>query len=214
MTARVLDQRPVAPRGEGGHVPPHEGAGGGDGPPGNGGGILADPARLGLWLFLGTVTMLFVGFTSAYIARRASADWRPLALPVLLWVNTALLLASSVTVEAARRRLRRWEPGVVTWLAVTGTLGALFVAGQVAAWRSLTARGVLLSSNPHNSFFYLLTGLHVVHLLGALVWLLVVLWKARRLAYTPGQDGLGLFATFWHFLGGLWVYLFLLLFVF
>lgn len=211
MTARTLEESPVGKAGEGGRVPPAEGAGGGDG---SAGGILADPARLGLWLFLGTITMLFVGFTSAYIARRASSDWQPLAVPGLLWANTALLLASSATVEGARRRLRRWEPGVVRWLAATGTLGALFVAGQVAAWRSLTAQGVLLSGNPHNSFFYLLTGLHVVHLLGALTWLLAVSWKARRLSYTPGQDGLGLFATFWHFLDGLWVYLFLLLFVF
>ena len=211
MTARALDQPPVHQ--QGGSLPP-------DAPPnGNGGsgggGILADPARLGLWLFLGTITMLFIGFTSAYIARRASAGWGgELTPPPLLWVNTLLLLASSVTVEAARRRLRRWEPGVTTWLGLTGALGALFVAGQVAVWRSLTAHGVVLAASAHNSFFYLLTGLHVVHLLGALVWFLVVLTRARRLAYTPGQDGLGLFATFWHFLGGLWVYLFLLLFVF
>lgn len=194
-------------------MPPREGTGGGDGGPG-GGGLLADPARLGLWLFLGTITMLFVGFTSAYIARRASADWRPLQPPAILWANTALLLASSGTVAAARRRLRRWEPGVVAWLGATGALGLLFVAGQVQAWRVLTAQGLRLSSSPHNSFFYLLTGLHVVHLLGALVWFLAVLWKASRLAYTPGEDGLGLFATFWHFLGVLWLYLFLLLFAF
>jgi cytochrome c oxidase subunit 3 len=212
MTARALEQSPVHQ--QGGSLPPdvpaqHNGGSGG------GGGILADPARLGLWLFLGTITMLFIGFTSAYIARRASAGWGgELTPPPLLWVNTLLLLASSVTVEGARRRLRRWEPGVVAWLGVTGALGASFIAGQVAVWRSLMAQGVVLAASAHNSFFYLLTGLHVVHLLGALVWFLVVLAKARRLAYTPGQDGLGLFATFWHFLGGLWVYLFLLLFVF
>jgi cytochrome c oxidase subunit 3 len=213
MSVRALEQSPVARPGEGGRVPPAEGRSGGEGWWG-GGSILADPARLGLWLFLGTITMLFIGFTSAFIARRASSDWRALEVPGLLWANTAVLLASSVTVEGARRRLRRWEPGVVGWLAATGALGAAFVAGQVAAWRSLTAQGVQLSSNPHVSFFYLLTGLHVVHLLGALAWFAVVLVKAQRLAYTPGQDGLGLFATFWHFLGGLWVYLFLLLFVF
>jgi len=211
MTARALEQTPV--RQEGGRVPPPGQAGAGDGGSG-GGGILADPARLGLWLFLGTITMLFIGFTSAYIARRASAGWGALAPPPLLWANTGVLLASSITLEGARRRLRRWEPGVASWLGLTGALGALFVAGQVAVWRSLTAQGVLLAGNAHNSFFYLLTGLHVVHLLGALIWFLVVLAKARRLAYTPGQDGLGLFATFWHFLGVLWVYLFLLLFVF
>jgi cytochrome c oxidase subunit 3 len=212
MTAGALEQVPVTGSGEGGTVPPPERSGGDRGP--GGGGLLADPARLGLWLFLGTITMLFIGFTSAYIARRASDVWKPLAPPALLWVNTALLLASSVTLEGARRRLRRWEPGVVAWLSATGALGASFIVGQVAAWRSLIAQGALVSSNPHNSFFYVLTGLHVVHLAGALLWFAVVFWKARRLAYTPGQNGLGLFSTFWHFLGVLWVYLFLLLFVF
>jgi cytochrome c oxidase subunit 3 len=211
MTARALEQSPVH---QGGSLPPDAPAHG-NGGSGGGGGILADPARLGLWLFLGTITMLFIGFTSAYIARRASAGWGgELKPPPMLWVNTLLLLASSATVEGARRRLRRWQPGVVAWLGMTGVLGALFVAGQVSVWRSLGARGVLLAASAYNSFFYLLTGLHVVHLLGALAWFVVVLARARRMAYTPGQDGLALFATFWHFLGGLWVYLFLLLFVF
>jgi cytochrome c oxidase subunit 3 len=213
MTTRALEQTPVRPLDEGGRVPPVDGAGHGDGGTG-GGGLLADPARLGLWLFLGTITMLFIGFTSAYIARRASGGWGELSPPGLLWVNTGLLLASSVTLEGARRRLKRWEPGVVVWLGLTGALGALFVVGQVSVWRSLVAQGVLLADSAHNAFFYLLTGLHVVHLLGALIWFAVVFTRARRLAYTPGQDGLGLFATFWHFLGVLWVYLFLLLFVF
>jgi cytochrome c oxidase subunit 3 len=207
-----LEQVPVAGQRGGGSLPP-VGAGADGGGPGSGG-LLADPARLGLWLFLGTVTMLFVGFTSAYIARRGSGDWKDLALPGVLWANTAALLGSSATLEIARRRLRRWEPGMLAWLGATGALGLLFVLGQVAAWRTLTARGFLLASNPHNSFFYIMTGLHVVHLLGAFAWFAVVFWKARRLQYTPGQDGLGLFATFWHFLGALWVYLFLLLFVF
>ena len=212
MTARALEQPPLHQ--QGGSLPPDAPAHGNGGAGGDGG-ILADPARLGLWLFLGTITMLFIGFTSAYIARRASAGWGgELKPPPMLWVNTLLLLASSVTVEGARRRLRRWQPGVVAWLGMTGVLGALFVAGQVSVWRGLGARGVLLAASAYNSFFYLLTGLHVVHLLGALAWFVVVLARARRMAYTPGQDGLGLFATFWHFLGGLWVYLFLLLFVF
>src|SRR5262245_54000547 len=71
--------------------------------------VLGDSARFGLLAFMGTVSMLFIGFTSAYILRRASPDWRPLAPPSLLFVNTAILLASSLTLEGARRRLRGWE---------------------------------------------------------------------------------------------------------
>ena len=181
---------------------------------GEGPGVLADPARFGLWVFLGVISMLFIGFTSAYLVRRASPDWRPLSPPGILWLNTAFLLASSVALQAARHRHRAWElQAVRTWVGVTGILGGLFVAGQVMAWRSLAAQGIFLATNPHSSFFYLLTGLHGAHLLGGLVWFAVVLGKVSRMAYAPGEDGLGLFATYWHFLGGLWVYLLFLLFV-
>jgi len=192
------------------------GALGGEGDNGRGGPeVFYDLHRFGLWLFLGTLTMMFIGFTSAYMVRRTAPDWAPLRPPGLLWVNTALLLLSSGTLEAARRRLRGWNvAGVGPWLTATGALGGLFVAGQLASWRLLAARGYFVGSNPHNSFFYILSGVHGVHLVGGLIWFVVVLAKARRLAYTPGEDGLGMFATYWHFLTGLWVYLLLLLFVF
>jgi cytochrome c oxidase subunit 3 len=159
--------------------------------------------------------MLFIGFTSAYILRRASGDWRPLQAPSVLWLNTAVLFLSSATLEVARRRLRGWDLGAAqAFLAATGVLGIVFVGGQVLAWRSLAAAGVFLSSNPHSSFFYLLTGVHAAHLLGGLVWFGAASAKIRRLAYTPGEDGLRLFATYWHFLAALWAYLLFLLFVY
>ena len=106
----------------------------------------------------------------------------------------------------------RYE-GVQTWISVTGVLGALFVAGQVQAWRHLAAQGVFLSSDPHSAFFYVLTGVHAVHVVAALAWYMTVLFRVRRRVYAPGGDGLGLFATFWHFLGGVWAYLLFVLFV-
>jgi cytochrome c oxidase subunit 3 len=216
MPTEVLDKPVVSVPGPGGPsggvLPP--GGGEPDREGNGGGGLAADPTRLGVWLFLGTVSMLFIGFTSAYLVRRASADWQPLPPPALLFWNTAALVASSVTLEVARRRLRAWAPReAVKWVALTGGLGALFVAGQFMAWRLLAARGYFLETNPHNSFFYVLTGVHLVHLAGGLAWFGVVLSKVRRLAYAPGEDGLGLFATYWHFLAGVWLYLLLLLFV-
>jgi cytochrome c oxidase subunit 3 len=190
--------------------PGGEGPSGGDSPS-----LLGDAPRFGLWLFLGTASMLFIGFTSAYILRRASGDWRPLNAPPVLWLNTAVLFASSATLERSRRRLVGWDISAAQgWLAATGALGGLFVAGQLVAWQSLAASGVFLASNPHSSFFYLLTGVHVAHLLGGLVWFVAVFAKIRRLAYTPGEDGLRLFATYWHFLAVLWAYLLFLLFVY
>ena len=212
MSTEVLRKsaRPALDRGgPGGGGPGGEGDHGREGPE-----VFFDPARFGLWLFLGTLTMMFIGFTSAYMVRRLAPDWIPLRPPGLLWANTAALLLSSGTLEGARRRLRGWNvAGVGPWLLATGALGVLFVAGQLTAWKVLVSRGYFVSSNPHNSFFYLLSGVHGVHLVGGLVWFVVVLAKARRLAYTPGEDGLGMFATYWHFLTGLWVYLLFLLFV-
>ena len=173
-----------------------------------------DTARFGVWVLLGTIAMLFIGFTSALVFRRASSDWVPMTAPRLLWANTAVLALSSVALEMARRALRgvRYE-GVRPWIAATGALGALFVGGQILAWRGLAAQGVFLSSDPHSSFFYLLTGVHVVHVLAALIWFSVVFVRVQRRYYAPGSDGLGLFATFWHFLGALWFYLLFVLFV-
>lgn len=175
--------------------------------------LLADPAHFGLWLFLGTVTMFFIGLTSAYLVRRAAADWRPLPLPSALWLNTGFLVISSVTLEMARRGLRSWDLSAARrWLSATGVLGALFVASQLSVWRDLAARGYFLASNPHNSFFYVLTGVHIFHIVPGLIWFCVVAWKLRGMSLTPGRDGLRLFATYWHYLAGLWVYLLCVLF--
>jgi cytochrome c oxidase subunit 3 len=199
--------------GPGGGAPPASSEG--EGFRGGGGSLFGDPERFGLWLFLGTISMLFIGFTSAFILRRASADWQPLAAPPILWINTAVLFLSSTALERSRRRLVGWDlPGAQLWLSVTGLLGLLFVGGQWLAWQALAAAGVFLASNPHSSFFYVLTGVHVVHVLGGLFWFVAVLRRTRRMGFTPGEDGLRLFATYWHFLAVLWAYLLFLLFVY
>jgi cytochrome c oxidase subunit III len=176
--------------------------------------IRFDPARFGVWAFLGTVSMLFIGFTSAYMLRRASADWAPLAAPPILWLNTALLGASSFALEGARRA---WQgPGATrarTLFLASGLLGAAFVLGQFGAWRALRAQGVFLATNPHSSFFYMLTGIHILHLAGGLGWFLALSARLRRLAPAQGRDAIGLFATYWHFIGLLWAYLLFVLFV-
>jgi cytochrome c oxidase subunit 3 len=186
-----------------------------DRPEGGGPSLLGDPARFGLLAFLGTVSMLFIGFSSAYILRRASPDWRAIAPPMVLWLNTGLLVLSSVTLEIARRRLRAFDlTGAGRFSSATAVLGFAFLGGQVLTWRALRAQGVFLATNPHSSFFYLLTAVHAVHLLGGLAFGVVAALRVRRVAFAPGEDGLGLFATYWHFLGALWLYLLFLLFVY
>jgi len=195
----------------GGGLPPDARGGSPEG--GGQGGILKDPSRFGMLAFLGTITMLFVGFTSAYILREASADWRALPAPGVLWGNTLVLALSSAAVERGRWALRNFQLSSVRgWVLGAGLLATLFLGGQLLAWQELSARGIFLATNPHSSFFYLLTGLHGLHLLGGLVWLAVVATQAGRLRLEPGSDALGLFALYWHFLLALWIYLAFLLF--
>lgn len=173
-----------------------------------------ETAKLGLWVALGSVTMLFAAFTSAYIVRSAGSDWVPLSVPPVLWLNTAVLIASSVTMEISRRAFQSWRPmSFRKWVAVTAVLGMAFLAGQVMAWNHLAGQGIYLQSHPHSSFFYVLTGVHAAHLFVGVGALIYVLAMATRYKLTPGESSApGLVATYWHFVDGLWLYLIVVLF--
>jgi cytochrome c oxidase subunit III len=191
----------------------------GFGPGGRGAGPAASgpavsTAVIGMAAGLTAVTMLFVAFTTAYLARRSEPGWGAVALPPVLWLTTAILLASSGTLEWARRRIAAGDiGGLQRGLAATAWLGGAFLLGQIAAWRSLAAQGAYISANPHSGFFYLLTGAHGAHLLGGLVALGVIVWKAYAGRYgVASHAGIGVFALYWHFMDVLWLYLFALLF--
>ena len=173
--------------------------------------------RILMWLLITSVSMLFVALTSAYIFRQANrVNWRPLEIPAALWASTAMILMSSVSFELARRALRknRFEP-FRNWLLATTGLGVAFLIGQVVAWSQLAAQGLYLQSNPHSSFFYVLTGLHGVHLFGGLVALAYVAVAALRMRITMRKrNTIEVTSLYWHFMGGLWAYLFVLLFFF
>jgi cytochrome c oxidase subunit 3 len=204
---------PVASRGSGGGVDVLA-PGYGDYGRGGGGTHRLETAKLGLWLAMGTITMLFAAFTSAYIVRSAAQDWVPLEVPGILWLNTAILLLSSVTMELARRGFHRWQPITFRkWLLVTAVLGSAFLFGQLAAWQQLSRQGIYLVSHPHSSFFYVLTAIHGVHLLAGVLVLFYVLSLALRYRLTPGESSSpSIAATYWHFVDGLWVYLMVVLF--
>ncbi len=177
----------------------------------------ADSYRLAMWLGLASIVMLFAGLTSAYVVRLGSSDdWRAISVPAYLLPNSLLLLGSSVTLEIFRRKLgQAVSPAARFWILATTCLGVAFLAGQIWIWRALSAQGIYLSSNAHSSFFYLMTGTHGVHLAGGVVALLALSWKASRELFT--SRGLKIFtditAIYWHFMDGLWIYLFLLLFL-
>lgn len=199
------------------------------GPNGNGAkrrGDFRDPEsqwnryRIGMWVGLASVAMMFTSLSSAYIVRSASSnDWSTLPMPKVLLASTALILGSSVTIEIARRKLKDALNGpYAKWLFITVLLGAGFVVAQVLAWRQLARQGIYLVSNPHSSFFYLLTGAHAVHLLGGLMGLTFLWVRSHRQVTEPVLLGKRKAATdavtiYWHFMDALWIYLFLLLFL-
>ena len=175
--------------------------------------------RIGMWVALASIAMLFTALSSAYIVRASAAsDWYRLAMPKVLLASTAIILASSATFEVARRKLKASiVSGYSGWLLITALLGLAFLGSQLIAWQQLRAQGVYVATNPHSSFFYLLTAAHALHLVGGLMALLYLLVRARKLLIDGAVDVQRRAVTdavgiYWHFMDVLWIYLFLLLF--
>ena len=174
--------------------------------------------RIGVWVAIGSVLMLFVALTSAYIVRSASAnDWKPVAMPKVLWLSTALILISSMTIEVSRRSLKQQrDVRYGRWLVLTTVLGLGFLASQLLAWRQLVRQGVYVASNPYSSFFYLFTGAHGLHLLGGIMALSYLLLRTtKKRATVDGElrrvGAADAVTIYWHFMDVLWVGLFALL---
>jgi len=170
-------------------------------------------AKIGLWVLLAVITSLFGLFISAYLMRieHGHGDWNPVPLPKVLWVNTGMLVLSSVGMQLARRAARRGQPDALrVGLTLGGVLALAFLAGQLWAWHQLNVSGYFVTGNPATAFFYLLTGVHGLHLLGGLfVWARTVGRMTR-----PGVELLDirlsveLCTVYWHYLLLVWLVLF------
>jgi len=197
--------------------PPVEGGGdGGSGGGPDGRGAFRRASFTGLYVLLAASSMLFAAFTSAMVVRRGlSDDWVSMPKPPILLFNTAVLLASSVALQLARRALRSQGRSRFTgWWTAGTAMGLLFLGGQAVAWGRLNAAGVFISTNPSCSFFYVLSAAHAAHLLGGLSALAYVDVQAWRLTLGPAKrTAIDISAIFWHFLDGLWVYLMVLFYV-
>jgi len=170
----------------------------------------------GLFVLLAASTMVFAAFTSAFVVRRGlSDDWSTMHKPPILFVNTVVLLVSSLVLDLSRRALKAGNRTRfnVWWTLATG-LGVLFLVGQAIAWLQLKSAGIFVASNPSSSFFYLLTAAHAFHLLGGVAALIYVDVQALRLRLGPAKrTAIDITAIFWHFLDGIWVYLMVLFYV-
>jgi len=214
-------------------LPPHHGNGGGSGfrglVPAEGDLRAVDdpkgePTRTGILVGLAAIAMTFAALTSALYVREGSgyADWTHIHLPPILYFNTLALIASSVALEVARRRVADFMRGraadrsqAALWLNATMLLGLVFVVGQYIAWLQLRAQGLYVPTNPNSSFFYVFTGVHVAHVLGGLGGLTRVMLKFRRASSSNRQalrrSTIDATSYYWHFMGALWIYLLFIL---
>ena len=175
-----------------------------------------DTYRIAVWILLAAIGMIFVALASSYIILSGNDGWQPVRMPRAFMLSTGLILISSVTMTAARRQLQRGQSRMYQrWLLLTLMLGIAFLACQYAGWKQLVSAGAFVSGNPHSSFYYLFTGLHGIHLLGGLTALAYLAGRSGRVLVGEASEkrsaATDSVALYWHFMDGLWVCLFLLL---
>lgn len=169
------------------------------------------PLKLTLWVGISSIIMMFAGITSAYVVRRAAGNWLEFRLPDIFFVNTLVILASSVTLHFAYKGFKtgkEWQYKGL--LLATFVLGITFVLLQYQGWLALNAIGATFTVNPASSFIYVISGLHAAHVLGGAAALLVALTHAFILPYKPTprrRQRFELVVQYWHFVDLLWVYL-------
>lgn len=176
--------------------------------------LAMNPKKFALWLFMVSVLMVFAGLTSAYLVRRGEGDWFLFELPQLFWITSGLILASSISMvyalwSAKKDNLDGLKIGIVT----TFVLGVGFLIGQWYAWADLVAINAhFTGGNVSSSFIYVLTGFHGLHIVSGLVFLIIVMVSTFTFkVHSRNLNQLQMCATYWHFLGVLWLYLFVFL---
>ena len=178
-----------------------------------------DKFRIGMWFLLMVVMMTFGGLIGAYIviATNRELEWKPFALPIQVWVSTFLILASSITYQISRNALQAEKQSKAkNWLLATTALGGMFIASQLLAWLDLVKRGVYMGSNPYAGFFYILTAVHAVHVFGGILVLGYILLRTWNPAWSDEElekrQSISIaVGSYWHFMDGLWIILFVLL---
>ena len=172
-----------------------------------------NPKKFGMWLFLASVLMLFAALTSAYIVRQAEGNWLYFDLPQVFYSTTIVILLSSVTMQWGYFAAKKDDLQTVRNMVIATTmLGVVFVVGQVWGWGEMAKQGVHFVGNPSGSFVIVLTLVHGLHLISAIVFLAIVLAAAvKGKIRSSNLLQMEMCATYWHFLGGLWLYLFVFL---
>ena len=173
------------------------------------------PKKFALWLFIVSIVMIFASMTSAYLVRQAEGNWLEFELPFIFWINSAILVASSITVQWAYFSAKRDNlEALKIAMGITTLLGIAFLVGQWFSWVNLVDMRVFLVGNPSGSFLYVITGLHALHLVTGIVFLIIVLVASFRYkVHAKNMVRMEMCATYWHFLDILWLYLFVFLLI-
>jgi cytochrome c oxidase subunit 3 len=172
-----------------------------------------DPSKFIVWLFIVTIVMLFAALTSAYVVKQSEGDWLNFTLPGMFWITSAIIVTSSITIQVALRSAKKDSTkNMRIFLVLTTILGLTFLVGQFQAWKQLVDMDVFFVGNPAGSFLYVLTGLHGIHIISGIIFILIVTFSSFKLNKGSGKlIKIEMCTTYWHFLGGLWLYLFLFL---
>jgi cytochrome c oxidase subunit 3 len=173
------------------------------------------PQKFALWAAMASITMMFGAFTSAYIVKQAAGNWLEFSMPIAFYISTLVILCSSFALHRSFAQFKQSnETPYKLWLSLSFVLGILFVVLQYMGWLELYTIGVDLKGNVSGSFFYLLSGIHALHVLGGLAALSVALIHAYSLPFRPSAQRIHRFdlvVNYWHFVDILWIYLFFFL---
>lgn len=178
--------------------------------------LAINPKKFILWMFMVSIVMVFAALTSGFIVRQAEGNWIIYELPSQLWISTIILIVSSATAQWALNRSKKGEALQTRMgLVLTLVLGLIFLSTQVWVWDILVQHDVYLVGNPGGSFLYVLMGVHAFHLISGLIYLIIMLVRSYRVEdISEMHFQLGLSTTYWHFLGGLWIYLYVFLIIY
>ncbi len=169
------------------------------------------PQKFAMWTAIGSMIMMFGGFTSGYVVRRAQGNWDIFDLPVLFWISTGVILLSSLTMYLSVKTLKNEKlKQHKNFVSITVILGITFGVLQFFGFLELYQNNIKMSGNPSGSFLFVIAGAHLLHVLGGVVALIVQYFKSNRYAVSSAIDtsGIEIVATFWHFVDILWLYLF------
>ncbi|WP_375584176.1 heme-copper oxidase subunit III [Cyclobacterium xiamenense] len=171
------------------------------------------PKKFALWLFIVSVVMVFAGMTSAYIVRQSEGNWLEFDLPDVFWYNSGIIVLSSLSIHWSYLAAKRDDfNSLKLGLIVTTLLGLSFLVGQWYSWIALVEQDVYFVGNPAGSFMYVFTGLHGLHLVSGVIFLIIVLISSLgNKIHSQNMPQMEMCVTYWHFLGGLWLYLFMFL---